>query len=276
MRRFREGQADLLVATDVAARGLDIETVTHVINYDIPWDVEQYIHRVGRTGRAGRTGDAITLVEGRERRQLKFIERAIGAPSKPARIPTAADIAARRRDIFKSQLREALEAGQFDGHLQTVEELAGDYDAAEVAAAAIYLLWQNQHQNSAEVEEMPIDAEQPEQGMVRLFVGIGRLDGLRPGAIVAAIANEAGLDGKEIGTIEILDRTAFVEVPAAKADDVLQVLSRTKIRGRRIRVDYARPAGEAPVPRGGRFDGPPRGGGFDADRERPKRPYRPR
>ncbi|RYG37255.1 DEAD/DEAH box helicase, partial [bacterium] len=110
MRRFRDGQADLLVATDVAARGLDIETVTHVVNYDIPMDVEQYIHRVGRTGRAGRDGDAITLVEGRQYRQLQNIERMIGTKIKLARIPTAADIAARRRDQFKESLRENLTA----------------------------------------------------------------------------------------------------------------------------------------------------------------------
>ena len=141
MRRFREGLADLLIATDVAARGLDIDTVTHVINYDIPWDVEQYIHRIGRTGRAGRTGDAITLVEGRERRQLRAIEQMTGAVIKPARIPTAADIAARRRDLFQESLRETLTARAFDSHLAAVEALSDEYDPAEIAAAALQMLW---------------------------------------------------------------------------------------------------------------------------------------
>jgi ATP-dependent RNA helicase DeaD len=242
MRRFREGNADLLVATDVAARGLDIETVTHVINYDIPWDVEQYIHRIGRTGRAGRTGDAITLVEGREHRQLKVIERMIGTSIKPARIPTAADIAARRRDLFKDALRESLEARAFDGQLATVEELCEDYDPAEVAAAALQMLWETQHSSAAETaEELAVDFEQPEAGMVRIFVGLGRQDGLRPADLVGAIVNEAGLVPKAIGVIDILDRTAFVEVPAAQSENVIEALRRTKLRNRKVKVQLARP-----------------------------------
>ncbi len=246
LRRFREGQDDLLIATDVAARGLDIESVTHVINYDIPWDVEQYIHRIGRTGRAGRSGDALTLIEPRERRQLKAIERLIGAPIKPARIPTMADIAARRRDLFRESLRETLEAGDFDGHLATVEELAGEYDPAAIAAAALQMLWKSQHGaqsggGAAEAEEIAADALQPEPGMTRIFIGLGRQGGLRPGDLVGAIANEAGLQGRSIGTIDILDHTAFVEVPKAEAQNVIQALRRTKLRGRKVKVQIARP-----------------------------------
>ena len=244
LRRFRDEQCDMLVATDVAARGLDIETVTHVINYDIPWDVEQYIHRIGRTGRAGRAGDAITFVQGRERRQLQLIEKMIGARIKPLRLPTAADIAARRRDVFKESLREILEAGAFDGHLATVEELSGVYDPSEIAAAALHMLWQHQHSTSAEVaDEMAADGEQPEAGMTRLFVGLGRQDGLRPGDIVGAIANEAGLVGRDIGAIDILDRSAFVEVPTASADDVVAALRHTRLRGKRMNAQIAHPAG---------------------------------
>ncbi|AIE85332.1 DEAD/DEAH box helicase [Fimbriimonas ginsengisoli] len=242
MRRFRDGQADLLIATDVAARGLDVDSVTHVINYDIPWDVEQYIHRIGRTGRAGRSGDAITLVTGKERRQLLFIERMTGAPIKPARIPTAADISARRRELFAGSLRDALEARNFDGHLATVEELAEEYDHSEIAAAALQLLWESRHDAVDSVaEELAIDFEQPEQGMSRLFIGMGRQDGLRPGDLVGAITNEAGLIGKAIGVIDILDRTAFVEVPAGDAERVIQALENAKIRNRRVKVQLARP-----------------------------------
>jgi len=242
MRRFRDGGADLLIATDVAARGLDIDSVTHVINYDIPWDVEQYIHRIGRTGRAGRTGDAITLVEGRERRQLKVIEQMIGTQIKPARIPTAADIAARRRDIFRDSLRQTLEARNFDGHLITVEELSEMFDPAEVAAAAIQMLWQSQHSTAAEeAEEMAADYEQPEVGMSRIFVGMGRMDGLRPADLVGAIANEAGLAAKAIGVIDILDRTAFVEVPAPEARNVIEALLNATIRNKKVKVQLARP-----------------------------------
>ncbi len=241
MKRFREGMSDLLIATDVAARGLDIDTVTHVINYDIPWDVEQYIHRIGRTGRAGRSGDAITLVEGRERRQLQNIERIIGAQIKPARIPTAADISARRRDAFRETLREALEARGFESQLESVEDLSEDYSPADIAAAALQMLWESKH-TDAQADTIVDDFEQPEQGMTRIFVGLGRQDGLRPADLVGAIAKEANIPGKSIGVIDILDRTAFVEVPSGQANNVLEALRNTKLRNRKVKVEFARPA----------------------------------
>ena len=245
MKRFREGQADLLVATDVAARGLDIDTVTHVINYDLPWDVEQYIHRIGRTGRAGRTGDAITLIEPRERRNLRMIEQATGARISPARIPTVADISARRREVFRESLRTRLEAGNYDSQLPTVEALAADYDPAEVAAVALQMLWEQTHGKNSSAdeaeEEMAAEGGQPEQGMTKLFVQMGRQDGLRPGDLVAAITNEVGLPAKRIGAIDILDRTAYVEVPSGDAEAVLGALNQTKLRGRRVKVGIAKP-----------------------------------
>ncbi|ODU52481.1 MAG: RNA helicase [Armatimonadetes bacterium 55-13] len=244
MKRFRDGHADLLVATDVAARGLDIDTVTHVVNYDIPWDVEQYIHRIGRTGRAGRSGDAITLVEGKERRQLHVIERLIGTTIKPARIPTAADIAARRRDLFKDSLRETLEAGTYEAQIATVEDLLEDFAPAEVAAAALHLLWENQHSAGADPDGIGEDFEQPEAGMTRVFIGLGRRDGLRPGDVVGAIVGETGLPAKQIGVIDILDRTAFVEVPEGSADGVIDALRHTKLKGRKVKVQLARPGTE--------------------------------
>jgi ATP-dependent RNA helicase DeaD len=254
LRRFREGLSDLLVATDVAARGLDIDNVTHVINYDLPHDVEQYIHRIGRTGRAGRTGDAITLVYHRERRQLANIERMIGSRIEPARIPTVADIAMRRRDAFVGALRETIEMRGFESMLPAVAELSEDYDALEVAAAAMQMLWAERHQEQhvADEEESFADFEQPETGMVRIFVGLGRQDGLRPGDLVGAIANEAGLPGKQIGVIEILDRSAFVEVPAVDGARVVEVLSRTKMRNRVVKVNLATPAFDAPPAAQGR------------------------
>jgi ATP-dependent RNA helicase DeaD len=242
LRRFRDEQSDLLIATDVAARGLDIDSVTHVINYNIPFDVEQYIHRIGRTGRAGRSGDAITLVEGRERRQLKLIEHMIGATIKPMRLPTAADIAARRREVFKDALRDTLEADGFDGHLATVEELSETYDPSEIAAAALQMLWQAQHNAPMETaEELAADGAQPEAGMARIFIGLGRQDNLRPGDVVGVIANGTGLSGRDIGTIDILDRSTFVEVPVAESDDVIVALRRARLRGKKAKVTIARP-----------------------------------
>lgn len=259
LRRFRDGGADLLIATDVAARGLDIDTVTHVINYDIPWDVEQYIHRIGRTGRAGRTGDAITLVSGRERAQLKNIERLIGSVIKPARIPTASDIASRRRALFQESLLEVLRAGGFESHLATVTDLSEEFESAEVAAAALHMLWQSQHTAKVEAaDEMAHDHEQPEIGMVRIFVGMGRQDGLRPSDIVGAITNESGLAGKTIGVIDILDRTSFVEVPAAEGEVVVEALRRCKLRNRKVKVQLAKPGGAAPAEEPRPFEQPSR------------------
>jgi ATP-dependent RNA helicase DeaD len=241
LRRFRTGQADLLVATDVAARGLDIETVTHVINYAIPFDVEQYIHRIGRTGRAGRTGDAITLVEINERRKLKTIEQVTGVKMKMARIPTAADIAARRRDAFRQDVLEVLQKGEFESELETVEGLNDEFDTSEIAAAALHMLWQSRHNQSSNAADLAADHEQPETGMTRIFVGVGKADGLRPGELVAVIAGKCDMSGREIGTIDILDRSTFVEVPTDKTSQVISMLRKEKLRGRKAAVDIATP-----------------------------------
>jgi ATP-dependent RNA helicase DeaD len=276
MRRFRGSQVDLLVATDVAARGLDIETVTHVINYDIPWDVESYTHRIGRTGRAGREGDAITLVSPRERRQLKLIERAIGQRIVAVKLPTGADIAARRREIFREKVVAVLEAGEYDDFVHTVEALSEQFEPSEIAAAALKLLWGQEKREISAHSVNEMDGTRPEPGMARLFVTVGRQEGLRPTDLVGAIANEAGLPGHAIGAIDILDHCAFVEVPQQAADRVMRALQRTKIRGRRVRVEKAppgfdqfgaeaaaaqqasAPAPELAPPRPPRKDGPPR------------------
>jgi ATP-dependent RNA helicase DeaD len=274
MRRFREGQADLLIATDVAARGLDIESVTHVINYDIPWDAESYIHRIGRTGRAGRAGDAITLVSPRERRQLSFIERATGVRIQPMRLPTAADIAARRRELFKESVLEQVREGELEAFLMTVEELAEQHDPTEVAAAALKLLWEQQKGRAVDVQPMDGDGERPEVGMARLFLTAGRNQGIRPADLVGAISGEAGIPGEVIGAIDIMDNCAFVEVPEDMAERVIQSLGQAKLRGRRVRVHLARPDAEPdaqPGPRHAR----PRPRFTDSRGEAPQGPRRP-
>lgn len=241
LRRFKGGQADLLVATDVAARGLDIETVTHVINYDIPWDVEQYIHRIGRTGRAGRSGNAITLVGINERRRLKFIEQMTGVKMKLERIPTSADIAARRRDVFKDALCEVLRSDEYESELETVADLSEEFGTADIAAAALHMLWKNQHQVESSAADFAADHEQPETGMTRIFIGLGKQDGLRPGELVATIAGKCDIPGKSIGTIDIMDRSTFVEVPSDISNKVIEVLKRVRLRGKNPSVDVARP-----------------------------------
>lgn len=285
MQRFRTGQAELLVATDVAARGLDVEHVTHVINYDIPQGPESYVHRIGRTGRAGRAGSAITLVTPRERRQLQFIQRAIGAAIPRQHVPTVADVMGRRREVFKTTLRETIAAGALEEYVVLAESLGEDFDPTEIAAAAFKLLLGEKpggaEDTLAEREpaesaapsrgERPARGEPyerkpqkqgkyaargartpgpgggkgrafgPERGMARLFINVGREDGVRPGDLVGAIANEAGIAGGAIGAIDIYDHFAFVEVPSAEAETVIEALLRTSIRGRRVKVNVAVP-----------------------------------
>ncbi len=240
MKRFREGQAELLVATDVAARGLDIPDVTHVINYDVPGDPESYVHRIGRTGRAGRTGLAISLITPRERRQLQIIERTIRTRIQREKLPSLADVAARRREAFREALHEVLETGELEPYLLMVEEMAERHDATELAAAAFKLLLNEVEQEDTLVS-VEGDSAGTEPGMTRLFIDVGRLDRVRPADIVGAIANEIGLPGKQIGAIDIYDRFAFVEVPSDQAQRVLRGLAGVTLRGRSIKVSLAKP-----------------------------------
>lgn len=266
MRRFKEGRVELLVATDVAARGLDIETVTHVINYDIPTDVESYTHRIGRTGRAGREGDAITLVTHREIGQLRFIERVTQANIQAMRLPTDADLALRRRETLKKSLVDALEAGGLDAYLPAAEELVKTHGAANVLAAALKLLGSQDPNNSPEPSIPAPAASRPEGGMARLLLNMGRREGLRPSDLVGAIANETGLPGREIGAIDIFEHESCVEVPEARAMDVTHALVKTTLRGQKVTV--ARISGAAVEKRRASDVPPPR----DAREERPAKP----
>jgi ATP-dependent RNA helicase DeaD len=212
--------------------------VTHVINYDVPWDAESYTHRIGRTGRAGREGDAITLVSAREMRLLKTIEKGTRSKIRPVRLPTTADVAVRRREVFKQSVIDVLKEGAFDDFLVTVDELAENYQPAEVAAAVLKLLWGQQ--KSVTPSQSTESAPASQATRVRLFLTAGRQHGVRPGDLVGAIANEAGLKGDEIGPIDILDDSSFVEVPKDKVQQVIKALTATRLRGVKVIV------GEAP------------------------------
>jgi ATP-dependent RNA helicase DeaD len=239
MSRFRTGQADILVATDVAARGLDIENVSHVFNYDIPESPDGYVHRIGRTGRAGRSGTAITLVTPREQRQLHLIERVVGRKIKAMRLPTPADVAARRVEVLRDGVRSVLERGGLEQYLAAVEDLADDFDLAEIAAAAMKLSADRDGGRPSQPPES--DGVPAEQGMARLFVEIGRKQGVRPGDLVGAIANEARVPGSSVGSIDIYDQFTFVEVEQSMAQRIIEALNRSTIRGQRIKADVARP-----------------------------------
>lgn len=248
MRRFRDGQAELLVATDVAARGLDIEHVSHVINFNIPEDPEQYVHRIGRTARAGRSGDAITLVTPREMRWLREIERLIRKRIKPARVPTAGDIAARRLELTKESITRAIREGGLESYLMAVEDLASDGDLTQVAAAALKVAMERDGGSSrVTVSTMAAEASAGvEPGRQRLFIDLGRKQGIGPSDIVGAIANEAGIPGRSIGAIDIYDNFTFVEVERGLTQRVIEALQGSTLHGKAFHIDVARPREEVP------------------------------
>jgi ATP-dependent RNA helicase DeaD len=257
-RAAREGRVEVLVATDVAARGLDIDQLTHVVNYDVPSAPEAYVHRIGRVGRAGREGVAITLAEPREHRMLKTIERVTKQKITFEQVPTVADLQARRLELTRGALEESLLEDKLDSFRVVVETLAGEYDVMDVAAAAVKLA----HEASGAVaddEEIPEVAPRPERsiegrggqggksgskgakksrspGSTRLYIGAGRAAKVRPQDIVGAIANETRLSGRDIGAIEIADRFSLVEVPADAADEVITALRASTIKGRKATV----------------------------------------
>jgi len=262
IRRLRAGQIEIVVATDVAARGLDVEHISHVVNYDVPNDAEAYVHRIGRTGRAGRAGIAILFVTPRERRMMQEIERYTGQRIAAMQMPTQADVAARRSALFKESIRKTLGEGDLDLYVALVEELAEEgFDMAEVAAACARLARRDQPL-TVDLEPEPRQTARAEDGMVRLFLGAGSRAGIRPGDIVGAIANEAGVPGKSIGAIDIYDGFTFVEIPASYEAQVLEKMAKAKIRGRTVDVRVAAPGTDAP-PRPGadaKRPGPPRSG----------------
>ena len=247
MNRLRSGKADLLIATDVAARGLDIEQITHIINYDVPAAPESYVHRIGRTGRAGREGTAITLAEPREHRLLRSIEQLTKQKIEVATVPTVADLKARRLEVTRASIRERLVAGDLDDVRVVVESLANEFDLFDVAAAAIKLLDARADEDAdaggvAEAEDEARDTrERPPRGSrlstpVRLFISAGRKARIGPGDLVGAITGEAGVTSRHVGAIEIADNFSIVEVAEDVAEDVIRAMKRALLRGKKVTV----------------------------------------
>jgi len=296
MQKFRAKKVDLLIATDVAARGLDVKHVSHVVNFDVPADAETYVHRIGRTGRAGREGVAITLAEPREHRLLRNIERQTQQPVEIAQVPTVADLRAHRQELVKATIREALLSGELDKWRGIVESLAGEYDIMDVAAAAVKLTADQEEGDEPEIpsvslrdkparterptrefgsrdfgaREYPSRSERPARGgyaardeeprgraakgaaakggprkgarrepgwdTTRLWIGGGRRLNIRPGDLVGAIANEAGLDPSSIGSIQIADSFSTVDVPSVVAESVIAALKSSTVRGKKLQI----------------------------------------
>lgn len=249
LRRFREGTSEILVATDVAARGLDIEHLSHVINYDVPSSPDAYVHRIGRTGRAGRKGVAITLVEAREHRLLRNIEQHTKRKIRVESVPTVLDLRNRRLDLTRAALEDALAGGDLERYRVVVESLAVEHDVLDLAAAAVKLA--EQRDGSAR-EDVDIPAAPPlptgkvhnsaprqrlrAQDATKLYIGLGRAAGIRPADLVGAIANEARLDSRDIGAIDISDGFSLVEVPSSEAKRIIGALRGKSIRGKKVSV----------------------------------------
>jgi ATP-dependent RNA helicase DeaD len=235
MNKFRRGDIDILVATDVAARGLDVDDVDVVFNYDIPQDSEYYVHRIGRTGRAGREGTAITFTAGRKNRRIRDIERQIKKRLKILPLPSVKDV---RESRMEGQLRnviEVLEQGGLKPYIDQIESIIeGRFTSVEVAAAFMKLQLEADEvkQKSDEKKIEIIDRN----SMTRLQFNVGRKNKIGPGDIVGAIAGESGINGDVIGHIDIQKKRTFVDIPSKMANKVVRAMNRNQIRGNRIIV----------------------------------------
>ena len=278
IRRLRAGQVDIVVATDVAARGLDVEQIEHVINYDVPYDVEAYVHRIGRTGRAGRSGVATLFITPRERKMMREIERYTGAPIKPMKMPTRADLAAKRVQVFKENVRKTIQEGDLDLYLELVEELVeeGPFDMAEVAAAAARIA------NGSRTLVVPAEPEPAAPPVplsdktITLSMSVGRREGIRPADIVGSIANEANIPGREIGPIEIRDDVTYVGIPERYVETVIAKVGKKRFRGRALNLRVAPKTPPAPQRERERETFKPRGGAKRKNDFTPRRSSRHR
>ena len=349
INRLKMGKLDIVVATDVAARGIDVDRISLVVNYDIPYDTESYVHRIGRTGRAGRSGNAILFVTPRERRMLKIIEKATRQPIEAMEMPTSEQISKKRVDAFKAKVKSVVSYGELDQFKELVRALVADgcnmkdgvvleygtvneMTAEDIAAAVIKMYQKKQPLfpnlppleapkerrekvrsgrdflgegnrnddnfglNNEEQKRLRKERKEGmngvEEGYLRYYLGVGRIDHVTPRDIVGAIAGEANINSSNIGRIKLFDKFSTVELPETLPQDVLDILSEMTIRGNdaRFRVMTDEPP-EGPAPgtrphasreerrsfhrdRKGSFRDDERRGGFRKDRgERGERSF---
>jgi ATP-dependent RNA helicase DeaD len=312
IERLKSGSLDIVVATDVAARGLDVPRISHVINYDVPYDTEAYVHRIGRTGRAGRAGVAILFVSPREMRMLKAIERATRQPIEAVALPTRGEVAERRIQQFRQQIMDTLAEENLDFFYEVVRRMESeDSLAARQIAAALAFLAQRDRplQPEGVVVEAPPSPLPPASPYaarttgrehtprpdvqkrefskttksIRYRIEVGRNQGAMPKEIVGAIANEGGIDGKLIGQINLFDDYSTVELPELPAD-LLDVLKRTRVCQLPLKIRPAAPGegekprfSKSPSSRGKSYEKPERSTrGAAAGNDRKKGPWPPR
>ncbi|MBT1450300.1 DEAD/DEAH box helicase [Glaciecola sp. XM2] len=271
VERLKQGKIDVLVATDVVARGLDVERVSHVINYDIPYDTESYVHRIGRTGRAGRAGDAILFISHREKRLLFAIEKTTKQPIEKMDIPSISQLNESRLDRFKNSVLDALNDDSIETYIPIVESIMETSESSpeRVMAALAKVAQGNEPLLLNENEKVDLNAQpkfkeraergaprgksergggkgkresnarprgKPEEGMQRFRIEVGYVHGAKPGNIVGAIANEANISSKNIGAIDIHDSYSLVDLPSSLGNDTKTTLQKTRVAGQRLNL----------------------------------------
>ncbi len=255
VERIKNGGIDIIIATDVAARGLDVERMSHVLNYDIPYDTEAYVHRIGRTGRAGRSGKAILFVAPRETRMLRAIERATRQPLTPMELPSRQQLSEKRQHEFKAMVAQTVAEQDLDFFTEVVAqiELEHELSGEQVAAALVYLLQKEKPLQALPEPKQPPRQQReergnfrergerrgdrgPEEGKSRYRIEVGRDDGVEVREIVGAVANEAGIPGRAIGRIQLFGNFSIIELPDDLEAGVLRHLEKVRVRNRMLKI----------------------------------------
>lgn len=246
MQKFRNGTIEILVATDVAARGIDVDDIDVVFNYDVPQDEEYYVHRIGRTGRAGKAGKAFTFCVGKEIYKLRDIMRYTKTKIQQQKLPTLSDVEEMKTNIYLEKIKGIIEEGHLTKYIHLVDRLMEeDYTSIDIAAALLkdHLSDVNADDIDA-LDDINLGGTEIYGGegekMVRLFINAGKKSKIRAKDIVGAIANEAGIPGKTLGEIAIFDEYTFVDVPNEFVRDILHGMKHAKIKGKRVHIEIAK------------------------------------
>ncbi len=247
MDDFRNGKTEILIATDVAARGIDVDGVDIVFNYDLPQDEEYYVHRIGRTGRAGKSGLALSFISGREVYKLKDIERYCKTKILAKPVPSLDDVKNTKMDGIFDNIRKMIESDEHRAMLDMVEEHVNqeDYTSMDMAAALLKMIVGDTLERVDEIEDFHFDENEDTSRMVRLFINVGKKDRITPANILGAIAGESGMPGRLVGAIDMMDNYTFVDVPAKHAEAVLAAMNdNVLIKGRKVNVEKANVSGK--------------------------------
>ena len=238
MEGFRKGKTEILVATDVAARGIDVDEVEAVFNYDLPQDDEYYVHRIGRTGRAGRVGRSFSFVSGKEVYKLREIQRYCKTKIYAQKVPSLNDVANTKMEVLMDSVARMIEEEDLTTYLELVQSEVNDsdYTSMDIAAALLKMCAGAREEKEEDLFE---DTGAEEPGMVRLFINIGKKHRAKPGDILGALTGESGVPGKVVGTIDMYDKYTFVEVPREYAKEVLNAMNHVKIKGKAVAVEPA-------------------------------------